>query len=156
MLKARIPPPVLALGTGVLMWWIDGQIPLVRLLASPWNRIGWGFIGIGLAVDAVSVAAFIRAKTTVNPLRADRSTSLVVTGLYRVSRNPMYLGLVTILLGWGLILGSLSPFLLIVVFERVMVIAQIRPEEAVLAAKFGNEYANYTNRVHRWLGRVSR
>ena len=72
MLKARIPPPVLALGTAVLMWWFDRKIPLVRLLESPWNRIGWGFVGIGLAVDAVSVAAFIRAKTTVNPLRPDR------------------------------------------------------------------------------------
>lgn len=156
MLKARIPPPVLALGTAVLMWWVDREIPLVRLLAPPWNRIGWGFIGIGLAVDAVSVAAFIRAKTTVNPLRADRSTSLVVTGLYRVSRNPMYLGLMMVLIGWVLLLGSLGPFLLIVAFERVMVIAQIRPEEAALAAKFGNEYASYASRVHRWIGQVSR
>jgi protein-S-isoprenylcysteine O-methyltransferase Ste14 len=156
MLKARIPPPLLALGTAVLMWWVDREIPLVRLVAPPWNRFGWGFIGIGLAVDAVSVAAFIRAKTTVNPLRVDRSTSLVVTGLYRVSRNPMYLGLMTLLVGWALLLGSLGPFLLIVVFERVMVIAQIRPEEVALAAKFGNQYANYASRVHRWLGRVSR
>jgi len=156
MLKTRIPPPVLALGTGVLMWWIDRQIPLVRLVAPPWNRVGWGFIGIGLAVDAVSVAAFIRAKTTVNPLRVDRSTSLVVTGLYRVSRNPMYLGLMMVLIGWALLLGSVGAILLIILFERVMVIAQIRPEEVALAAKFGNEYANYASRVHRWLGRVSR
>ena len=102
------------------------------------------------------MTAFIRAKTTVNPLRAERATSLVVTGLYRVSRNPMYLGLITLLIGWALLLGSLGPLFLIFGFERVMVFAQIRPEEAALAAKFGNEYANYANRVHRWLGRVGR
>jgi protein-S-isoprenylcysteine O-methyltransferase Ste14 len=156
MLKPRVPPPVLALCIAALMWWMDWHIPLVRLLAPPWNSIGWGFIGIGLVVDALSVTAFIRAKTTVNPLCVDRATSLVVTGLYRVSRNPMYLGLIALLVGWALLLGSLAPFLLIVVFERVIVIAQIRPEEAALAARFGDEYANYASRVRRWLGRVSR
>src|SRR5450631_1753687 len=111
MLNARMHPPVLALATAARMWWVDREITPLRLVVPPWNRIGWGFIGIGLAVDAVSVAAFIRAKTTVNPLRVDRSTSLVVTGPYRVSRNPMYLGLMTLLVGWALLLGSLGPFL---------------------------------------------
>jgi len=100
---------VLALCIAALMWWMDWHIPLVRLLAPPWNSIGWGFIGIGLVVDALSVTAFIRAKTTVNPLCVDRATSLVVTGLYRVSRNPMYLGLIALLVGWALLLGSLAP-----------------------------------------------
>ncbi len=156
MLKPRVPPPVLALGVAALMWWMDRHIPLVRLLTPPWNRVGWGFIGVGFGVDAASVAAFFRAKTTVNPLRLDRAASLVVTGLYRVSRNPMYLGLITLLAGWALLLGSLTPCLLIVAFERWIVIGQIRPEEVALAEKFGHEYANYASRVHRWFGRVSR
>jgi len=147
---------VLALAVAALMWWMDRHIPLVRLVAPPWNRVGSGFIGVGLGLDAASVAAFFRAKTTVNPLHVDRATSLVVTGLYRVSRNPMYLGLITLLIGWALLLGSLAPCLLIVVFERWIVIAQIRPEEAALAARFGNEYANYAGRVHRWVGRANR
>ncbi len=156
MLRLRVPPPLFALGVAALMWWVNRHIPLVALLTPPWNRVGWGFIGAGLAVDLISVAAFIRAKTTADPLHIDRATSLVVTGFYRVSRNPMYLGLVTLLIGWALLLGSLAPWLLIVVFERLMVIAQIRPEEAALAAKFGHEYANYASRVHRWIGRTKR
>lgn len=154
MLNTRVPPPVLALGTAALMWWVDRHVPLLRLLVPPWNRIGWGFIGAGLFVDAGSVAAFVRAKTTVNPVRVDRATRLVTTGLYRVSRNPMYLGLITVLAGWALLLGRLGPFLLIAVFERLMVTFQIRAEEIALAARFGDEYVAYARRVGRWIGRA--
>ena len=64
----------------------------------------------------------------------------------------MYLGLMTILIGWALLLGSLSPFFLIVLFERLIVQIQIRPEERALASKFGVEYASYAQRVNRWIG----
>ncbi len=87
------------------MWWVDRHFPPLRLLGPPWNRIGWAFIAMGAGVDAVAVVAFIRAKTTVNPVRVDRASHLVVSGLYHVTRNPMYLGLITVLTGWALLLG---------------------------------------------------
>ena len=155
MLKNRVPPPVLALGSGAVMWWVDKHVPMLRLFGPPWNRIGWILIAMGVLVDAVSVAAFIRAKTTVNPLRVDRATHLVVSGLYRVTRNPMYLGLITLLAGWALLLGSFSPWLLVMAFERLIVTFQIRAEESALAAKFGDEYVQYARRVNRWFGRVT-
>jgi protein-S-isoprenylcysteine O-methyltransferase Ste14 len=155
MLKNRVPPPVLALGSGALMWWVDRHVPLLRLFGPPWTRIGWIFIAAGVLVDAVSVAAFIRAKTTVNPIRVDRASRLVVSGLYRLSRNPMYLGLMTVLAGWAVLLGSLGPWLMLLVFERLILTFQIRAEEAALEAKFGDDYVQYTRRVNRWFGRVS-
>lgn len=152
----RIPPPVVALGVGALMYWLDRHVPLLRFLGPPWNRIGWAFIATGAFLDAVSVAAFIRAKTTVNPLRVDQTSHLVVSGLYRLTRNPMYLGLMTLLAGWALLLGTLSPWLMVVAFERLIVTFQIRAEEAALSARFGDTYARYTRQVNRWIGRASR
>lgn len=156
MLSTRIPPPAIALGSGALMWWVDRHVPLLRLLGRPWNQIGWALIAMGALVDAVAVIAFIRARTTVNPLRVDQASHLVISGLYRVTRNPMYLGLITVLAGWALLLGSLCPWLLVIAFERIIATSQIQAEEAALTARFGNDYVQYTRQVHRWLGRVSR
>ncbi len=152
-MRIRIPPPVLAIATAALMWGLDRRVPMVRVLTPPWNRAGWVFVGAGLMIDAVSVATFLRAKTTVNPIRVERASRLVVGGLYRISRNPMYLGLLTVLIGWAVLLASLSPWLLIAGFERLLVVGQIRAEEMTLAAKFGNEYVQYARRVNRWVGR---
>ena len=153
-MRVRIPPPLLAVAAAALMWWLDRRMPVVRLLMPPWNRIGWVFICVGFGIDLTSIAEFLRAKTTVNPIRIERAARLVVTGLYRVSRNPMYLGLLTVLFGWAVILGSLAPFLVMVTVERLLVVMQIKAEEAALAAKFGDEYVDYTRRVRRWIGWV--
>jgi protein-S-isoprenylcysteine O-methyltransferase Ste14 len=117
------------------MWWLDRHVPLLRFLGPPWNGIGWVFIATGVLVDAASVVAFIRVKTTVNPLRVDQTSHLLVSGLYRVTRNPMYLGLITVLVGWALLLGSLSPWLMVMAFERLIVTVQIRAEEAALSSR---------------------
>lgn len=138
------------------MWWVDRHVPLLKALGSPWNRVGWVFIAIGVLLDAVAVTAFVRAKTTVNPVRVDRASHLGVSGLYCVTRNPMYLGLLLLLAGWALFLGSLGPWLLVIIFERAIVTFQIRAEEAALSARFGNDYVQYTRQVNRWIGRVSR
>ncbi|MBS0376237.1 MAG: isoprenylcysteine carboxylmethyltransferase family protein [Proteobacteria bacterium] len=136
------------------MWWLDRHAPVIRILSVLWTYVGWALIAVGVLMDSVSVVAFIRAKTTVNPLRVERASHLVVTGLYRVTRNPMYLGLIALLSGWATVLGSASPWLVLVVFERVLVIFQIRPEEAALAARFGPAYTQYARQVNRWLGRA--
>ena len=149
----RVPPPVLALATAMLMWWLDGRSPGQRLLSTSWSRIGLGFIGVGVTIDALAVVGFLRARTTVNPMRVGRASKLVVSGLYAWSRNPMYLGLLLALTGWGAILGSFTPFLAIVGFERTLMFLQIGPEERALANQFGADYAAYCARVFRWIGR---
>ncbi len=153
ILQTRIPPPLLALATAVSMWGLDRYIPGFRVWHAPWSRVGWLCVGIGIAIDLASVARFIQARTTVNPMRTERVTHLVTTGLYAYSRNPMYLGLLLALIGWGLLLGSVTPLAAIVIWIRSMVSLQIEPEERVLAARFGHEYVAYTRRVARWLGR---
>lgn len=156
MIRTRIPPPVYALCTGGLIWLLDWYAPVLRWVGAPWNEFGWGLIAIGLGVDLWAVVSFLRTRTTVNPLHPDRASDLVVSGLYRFSRNPMYLGLVLSLSGWAWLLGS--PICLVVVwlFARVLVIVQIAPEEAALREKFGDTYLDYSKRVNRWIGRKDR
>lgn len=146
-----MPPPIVALAGALAMGWLDRHAPLLRWLEPPWNRIGLAFIATGFAIDLTAVATFFRERTTIDPIRIERSARLVVSGLYRISRNPMYLGLLLVLSGFGLWLGSLTPFLVVVAVERILVLWQIRHEEAVLAEKFGAAYRNYAQRVRRWL-----
>lgn len=84
-------------------------------------------------------------------MKPENTTGIVIKGLYQYSRNPMYLGLLIILFGFGLWLGSLSPFLMLPVFYWVITEMQIKPEERMLEQKFGKEYLDFKNRVRRWL-----
>lgn len=156
MLRTRIPPPVYALCTAALMWGVDHQAPSLRWIGTPWNRLGWLLIGLGLAVDLHSIFLFIRTRTTVNPLQPATASHLVVSGIYRISRNPMYLGLVLALSGWAWLLGSPVCLMLAFLFARVLAIVQIAPEEAALRNRFGASYDEYCRRVNRWIGWQSR
>lgn len=133
------------------MWWIDRVFPQGRLAVPPWTHLGWVIMAAGFGIDAYSALAFFRAATTVNPMKVTRTRVLVTTGLYRWSRNPMYLGLVIALLGWAVTLGSIASPVVIVAFARILVILQIEPEEAALEAAFGNAYRDYRRRVRRWI-----
>lgn len=152
LLKTRIPPPLYAIATATLMWWVDRVFPIARVIEAPWSRLGWMLVMIGFAIDGYSATIFFSAKTTVNPMRITDSTHLVTSGLYRWSRNPMYCGLLIALIGWGAILGSLAPLVTIVLFQRILVIVQIEPEELALEAKFGDAYQDYKRHVNRWIG----
>jgi protein-S-isoprenylcysteine O-methyltransferase Ste14 len=156
MIRTRIPPPVYALCTAGLIWLLNRCVPSLRWINAPWNELGWGLIAIGLGVDFAAVVSFIRTRTTINPMRPDRIRHLVTSGLYRLSRNPMYLGLVLSLSGWAWLLGSPIGLIVIWLFARVLVIVQIAPEEAALREKFGEAYLAYSKRVNRWIGRNDR
>ena len=153
MIRTRIPPPVYALCTAALIWLLDRYVPSLRWINAPWNELGWTLIIIGLGVDFAAVVLFIRARTTVNPMRLDHTRHLVVSGLYRFSRNPMYLGLVLSLSGWAWLLGSPIGLIVVWLFARVLIIVQIAPEEAALRETFGDTYLEYSRRVNRWIGR---
>jgi protein-S-isoprenylcysteine O-methyltransferase Ste14 len=107
--------------------------------------------GIGAFFFVASGMSFIKAKTTVNPMTPDETSSLVTSGIYKHTRNPMYLGCLFILIGWGLFLSNLYSLALSVGFVPYMNRFQILPEERALESIFGAEFLAYKERVRRWL-----
>lgn len=151
MLETLIPPPVYALLAASLMWLLNAYLPIFSWLPYPWNQLGLVFIVLALLADLWSLFLFLRARTTPNPMKPQNTSQLVISGLYRYTRNPMYLGMLIMLLGWGIYLGSLSPFLILPLFIWVINTQQIFPEEAFLTKKFGASYQAYLQAVPRWL-----
>lgn len=146
-----IPPPLVMFFTGCLMWLLaalvpgavaayPGQLPLVVVATV-----------VGLALMALAVLSFARARTTVNPLRPARASSLVTSGVFALSRNPIYLADLLWLVAWALWLGHPGNVLLLAFFAWYLTRFQILPEEQALAGLFGEDYAAYCRRVRRWL-----
>ncbi len=111
-------------------------------------------VAFALAGGATALAgdlAFKRARTTINPFKPQNTSSLVTSGIYRLTRNPMYLGLLMVVLGWATFLCSAFALLGPVAFVAYIARFQIVPEERVLSAKFGSGYSEYLARVRRWL-----
>ncbi|MDQ5769173.1 methyltransferase family protein [Thiothrix subterranea] len=150
-LQLKIPPPVYLLTFAGLMWGVNAWLPLLHVIAAPWNRAGLLLIAAAVLVDFWSLGLFFRAHTTFNPIHPERTHALVTTGPYRYTRNPMYVGMLVILTGWGIWLGSLAPFLLLPLFVWVLTVEQIIPEEKILEQTFGGAYRDYKAQVRRWL-----
>lgn len=151
VLRFQIPPVVVVLVTAASMWLSSRAVP-----AFDFQIPFQGFIAIalaiaGAAISILGVMSFVRAGTTVNPLSPDAASSLVTSGVYRISRNPMYLGFLLLLLAWGVYLSNLPAFLFIPLFVVYMNRFQIAPEESALRSRFGPEFASYCNQVRRWL-----
>ena len=150
-LELKIPPPAVALVVGLAMWWIS-RYGVLEGVPPRW-RIGaaLALAAIGAAFDVAGIIAFGLAKTTVNPMKPEKSVALVCSGVYRITRNPMYVGMVFILLAWAVYLTSPWALFGPLVFAAYITRFQIKPEERVLAARFGVEFASYQARVRRWL-----
>ncbi|MEN8175948.1 MAG: isoprenylcysteine carboxylmethyltransferase family protein [Pseudomonadota bacterium] len=144
-------PPLYALAAALLMWVLSAHVPVTTLWESPWRLAGIAFVAAGISIDLWSLALFFRAGTTPHPLRPAEARVLVTGGMYRYTRNPMYLGLLLILGGWAVWLGELSPFLVLPLFIWALTGLQIVHEERALQGCFGEGYADYCRRVRRWL-----
>lgn len=150
-LESRIPPVVVGLLLGAAMAAAARLLPVAGFTLPAAHLIAAGFALAGIAVALSGVASFRRAGTTVNPLQPTAVSRLVVTGIYRRTRNPMYLGMLLALLGWGTFLAHPFALGLAVLFVPLMNRLQIRPEERVLAAKFGPDFTAYQSSTRRWL-----
>lgn len=150
-LENKIPPPVLMFIMAVAMWGaakIQAAVTIESHL-----RIGL-MVALGVIALAFSIGgiiAFRAAKTTLNPVQIDRASRLVTGGIYRFSRNPMYVGLTALLAGWAVFLAVPLTAIGPVAFALFMYRFQILPEERVMAEKFGREYLEYKQRVRRWV-----
>lgn len=148
MLALRIPPLVIFAVAAACMFALSN----FHFEATAWSLILSYAIWLVAAIIAVSaVLSFSQSKTTVNPHKPDTAKTLVVSGVFHYSRNPMYLSLAMILVGGAFWLNTLWVILPIVCFVVYLTYFQIKPEEVVLAKKFGAEYQRYCARVRRWL-----
>lgn len=150
-MSLRIPPPIVALLALISMWLVAEYLELWRIEVPFKAGIAAILVALGVIIDLVSIAAFRRARTTVTPLAPEKASQLVVTGLYRISRNPMYLGLLLILTGAMVWLGSGANVFILASFVAYITAFQIKPEEERLERIFGSQYQAYTRRVRRWL-----
>lgn len=150
-LELKIPPVVLVIIFALAMWLgsafapgLDVQFPFGGILA--------GIFGLlGVMIAAFGVHEFKRAKTTVNPTKPQSTSSLVRTGIYSHTRNPMYLGFLLILVGWAIAMANLVPFLVLPGFVIYMNRFQITPEERTLALIFGQDFNAYCVEARRWI-----
>jgi protein-S-isoprenylcysteine O-methyltransferase Ste14 len=106
---------------------------------------------VGLVIALVAVLKFRKEDTTVDPRDPTKSERLVVTGVYRYTRNPMYLSFLLFLVSYGLFLGNLANLISLLLFILYMNLYQIKPEEKILLAKFQSSYRVYMQTVRRWL-----
>ena len=142
-------PPVYFLAALILMVLLAYFMPLVHLVYVPLRIFGGGVILAGLALTTTGAWTFKRADTPVRPF--ELATTLVITGVYRYTRNPMYLGMLIMLIGVWIALGKLSPLLVIPIFYFVLREGFVLPEEEFLEKIFGDEFLDYKSRVRRWL-----
>jgi protein-S-isoprenylcysteine O-methyltransferase Ste14 len=150
-LELKIPPVVVGLLLGAAMAAISHFTPAFGFVLPANRIIATGLAVTGVVVALLGVASFRRAGTTVNPLQPAAASQLVVSGIYRRTRNPMYLGMLLVLLGWGAILANALAFLAAAAFIPLMNRLQIGPEERILAATFGPAFTAYQSAVRRWL-----
>jgi protein-S-isoprenylcysteine O-methyltransferase Ste14 len=135
------------------MWALYRYWPVVTIIPPPWSRLGWFVMAIAAVTPLAAIVQFRNAHTTVDPHKPETATTLVTSGVYGWTRNPMYLGLSILLMGWAIKLGTLSTFLGPVCFIPLIQHFQILPEEHALRTRFGQDYDRYCDHVHRWLGR---
>ena len=150
-LELKVPPPVVALVLGLAMWAVSRLTPTFEVEGPLRFAAAVCAALIGATFSAAGVTAFRRAKTTLNPMRPATASSLVTRGIYRITRNPMYVGLLFVLVGWAAFLCApwalAGPALFVAYITRF----QIAPEERALMSAFGEVYASYKARVRRWL-----
>lgn len=149
-LELRIPPLILLAVAGVVLWLVSDIAP--GRLTFPGQDFAAGSLAfVGVLFCSAGMLALRRFHTTVNPMQPVATSTLVTSGLYRLSRNPMYVGFGLLLAGWGVFLGNPLAVLIVGVFVAYLNRFQILPEERALRGMFGMAYETYCREVRRWL-----
>ncbi len=149
MKPVKIDPPYylyLFIGIMVLLHFV---IPVTHFIHFPLNLFGLIVLIPGIALNLSADKAFRVNNTTVKPIL--ETNKLITTGIFHLTRNPMYLGFVLILLGIGILMGTLTPFLAVIVFAFFMDVVFIRYEEQKLEKAFQEKWVAYTKKVRRWI-----
>jgi len=147
-MKNILPPTYLWISIGMMIA-LHFLLPLVIIVPWPWSLAGIIPLALGAVINILADQEFKEANTTVKPFK--ESSALITDGVFRISRNPMYLGFALILIGIAVLLGSLTPFVVIPVFALLMDQIFIRVEEQMLEEKFVLTWLDYKRRVRRWI-----
>lgn len=150
-LENKIPPPLVGFLIAILMWWSVKYLPVLPTNTMVQYTLISLFFACGLFFDLAGVISFRAAKTTVNPLKPDSASSLVTSGIYQFTRNPMYVGFVFFLLAWASFLSCVWVVIFVVGYMGYIQRFQIQPEEKALEAIFKQEFIDYKAIVRPWL-----
>lgn len=151
-LELRVPPVVVVVACAVVMWLIARALGPSPLPAGARFAVLGLFAVAGIALAVAGIREFRAARTTVNPLQPEQAATMVTGGIYRHTRNPMYLGMACLLAAWAAWLGRLTPFVVgLPAFVLYMNRFQIGPEERALERRFGPAFREYVARVRRWI-----
>lgn len=150
-LDLKVPPVLVVFSTASIMWVGAWLFPSLHFQSSINGLLALIFALGGFIITLKGVTTFRKAETTTNPLEPDAASTLVSHGIYRYTRNPMYLGFAITLIGWGWYLSNWLSLLLSAIFMLYLTRFQIIPEERVLEQKFGKQFKDYKNKVRRWL-----
>ena len=148
-IKTKIPPPLVALTFGFLINYTKNIFPKIEVK----NEFIFGSFMIisGLIIILSAITLFKKYQTTITPLNPSNATKLITDGIYKFSRNPMYLGLLLVLLGISIILNPTGGFILIPLFILYLNLFQIIPEENAMVDLFKDEFLDYKENVRRWI-----
>ena len=149
MLKNKIPPPIVTLVFAALIYFSNKWSP--SIVFSGQSIISLFLMTVGFIVLLIAISAFIKLKTTINPLNPEAASSLVTTGIFRISRNPMYLGMLLLIISLWVKTGAVSGFILVPSFVAYLNYFQILPEERAMTVLFSGKYKVYCQQVRRWL-----
>ena len=150
-MKSNIPPVLVMFFALALMLIIDRYLPFGMLTFEGHRLVSEVIFGLAVLSGVLALWEFFKASTTIDPHSAEKVSTLVASGIYRFSRNPMYLALVLVLVAAALYLGNIATIAVIPFFLLYLHFFQIKPEEQVLAEKFGKQYQEYRNNVRRWI-----
>ena len=150
-MKLKIPPALQVLLFALMMWGIHRQTQTKHLVFEYQEPVSWVIFWMGVVIGISAVYSFKKAQTTVDPLQPDKASRLVTSGMYRYSRNPMYLGMLLVLLALGIRMGNLYTLLVPPGYIWYITRFQIKPEEEVLEQLFRDEFLGYMSTVRRWI-----
>jgi protein-S-isoprenylcysteine O-methyltransferase Ste14 len=149
-MKLKVPPVLVLIVFGILMYLLSRFLPVGYFDFFGRNYSIYVLLALAVLIGIVALFQFFSTKTTIDPTVPSKATKLVTSGLYQFSRNPMYLGMLLVLLAWGIWLGNAFNVLLAAGFVAYMNRFQIIPEEAALLQLFDKEYKQYCTLVRRW------
>ncbi|NNK76980.1 MAG: isoprenylcysteine carboxylmethyltransferase family protein [Maribacter sp.] len=149
-MRLKLPPVLIFLLFSIVMFLLARFLPFGDFQFFGRNNLVLFLIGMAVLIAIISLSQFFSRKTTIDTRTPFKTTKLVTRGIYKYSRNPMYLAILLVLLAWGLWLGNAFNTLVAAGFVGYMNKFQIKPEEEALTTIFGKEYQQYCTQVRRW------